>query len=140
MARVLRIWMALAAAAVAVCAPLPASGTTRGWTQLSAPSPKYGGGLSGISCVSPSFCEAVGYKLENSSGSRAASLVEQWNGTSVRTQRDPAGEALGVSCVSETFCIEVGNSPDAHGYSHATAARWNGTRWRAVTLPAMPYD
>jgi putative hemolysin len=105
-----------------------------------APSPSDGAGLSGVSCVSATFCEAAGYQLENSSGTRAKSLVEHWNGTSVRTQSDPAGEALAVSCASESFCMEVGNSPDTHGYSHANAARWNGTRWRKVALPTLVYD
>ena len=131
-------WTALVAVAVAAGIAVPASGATGSWTQLSAPSPKYGAGLSGVSCVSASFCEAVGYKV--SSSRRGTSLVEKWNGTSVRIQSDPATEALGVSCVSTTFCMEVGDHGDAHGYPHATAARWNGTRWRTVSLPAFPYD
>lgn len=140
MAWAVRSLTGVAAATVMVCVPLPASGTATGWTRLSAPSPSYGGGLSGVSCVSATFCEAVGYKLENSSGTRAKSIADSWNGTSVRTQNDPAGEALAVSCVSTTFCMEVGDSPDAHGYSHANSARWNGTRWRTVTVPSLPYD
>lgn len=139
MVRALRAAATLALVASAVCVSLPASGATAGWTRLSAPSPKYGAALSGASCVSPSFCDAVGYKL--SSSRRGTSLVEHWNGTSVRTQSDPTTEVLGVSCVSTTFCMEVGSHGDAHGYPHATAARWNGTRWRAVTLPAVDtYD
>ena len=139
MARVFRTYVALASVAVSVCLSVPASGATGGWTQLTAPSPQYGAALSGVSCVSSTFCEAVGYKL--GSGGRSTSLVERWNGTSVRVQKDPAGEeALGVSCLSTAFCMEVGNSSDAHGYSHANAARWNGTRWRTVSLPAFAYD
>ena len=138
MVRIFRTVVALALGASAVCVCLPASGAPAGWTRLSAPSPKYGGGFSGVSCVSPSFCEAVGHKLNSSR--QGTSLVENWNGASVHTQRDPATEALGVSCVSTTFCMEVGDHGDAHGYPHATAARWNGTRWRTVTLPSFPYD
>ena len=139
MARVVRAAVALVSLAGAVYVSAPASGATGGWTRLSAPSPKYGAGLSGVSCVSPLFCNAVGYKL--SSSRKGTSLVEHWNGMTIRTQGDPATEALGVSCTGKTFCMEVGSHPDAHGYPRATAAKWNGTRWRTVSLPAVTtYD
>ncbi len=66
--------------------------------------------LSGVSCTSSTFCEAVG---SNSSGDTMAFL---WNGTNWSTQTIPSGiTALnGLSCTSSSFCEAVGE-----GYRYA---------------------
>jgi hypothetical protein len=78
--------------------------------------------LSGVSCASTHFCEAV----VNSPDSPPA--AERWNGTSWRLQALPASVGVGtVSCVSASFCEAVGSS--------AGAAVWNGTSWSAQPFP-----
>ena len=67
--------------------------------------------LSSVSCVSVSFCVAVGYQ---DSGSGYLTLVEQWDGTSWSTVTSPSpgtnGNVLSsVSCVSVSFCVATGN-------------------------------
>jgi hypothetical protein len=71
-------------------------------------------GLSAVSCVSETFCMAVG-----GTGSAA------WNGTS--WTMETAGYANAVSCVSPTFCMSV---YDGDAYM------WNGTSWN--NLPTVP--
>ena len=73
--------------------------------------------LGSVSCVTASFCEAVG---QSSTGQAAV----RWDGRSWRTQAIPAGDYWGVSCASVTFCMAV------TGDGTATAA-WNGARWTA---------
>ena len=94
--------------------------------------------LASVSCVSASFCEAVGLHF-NISGNQTA-LAEQWNGTSWKIQTVPipppqpgggGGEILNsVSCVSASFCEAVGV-----GDAGPNAEMWNGTSW---TLQARP--
>jgi hypothetical protein len=95
--------------------------------------------LDSVSCVSASFCEAVGEHF-NTSGNQTA-LAEQWNGTSWKIQAVPlpppelgsdVREILdSVSCVSPTFCEAVGTG----GTTGPDAEMWNGTSW---TLQARP--
>lgn len=99
--------------------------------------------LSGVSCVDPSFCVAVGARA--SAGAPASSLPEHaavlgWNGTTWAAQQVPlpAGDSdlRGVSCASATFCVAVGN----HGKSPWTQPLtevWNGGGWRIVKTPAV---
>jgi hypothetical protein len=74
--------------------------------------------LAGVSCVSPSFCEAVG-----SSSSTSAGGAEQWNGTAWTLQAVPGGPLAAVSCTSASFCTAAGT--DGH------VDMWNGTSWSA---------
>jgi hypothetical protein len=74
--------------------------------------------LYGVSCVSASFCEAVG-----ASSSAAGGGAEMWNGTSWARQYAPGGYLNSVSCTSADFCIAAG------GNGHVEI--WNGTSWSA---------
>ena len=77
------------------------------------PSPNPGtsyNGLLEVSCVSVSFCVAVGYQ---DSGSAYLTLVEQWNGSVWSTVTSPNPSTIGnvlnsVSCVSVSFCVATG--------------------------------
>ena len=88
--------------------------------------------LGSVSCVSSTYCMAVG--SYNHSGSK--DLVETWNGHTWSVQSPPAeGDASkamhSVSCVSSTSCITVGvlsNKP--------TGERWNGTEWSLLSPPS----
>jgi hypothetical protein len=96
-------------------------------------------GLNAVSCVSASFCEAVGAHLDGSGN--FVNLAELWNGTSWKIQStpDPVQAASGtraamsgVSCVSVNFCVAVGYSSATPG---AGAWVWNGTSWTAPAIP-----
>lgn len=77
--------------------------------------------LTGVSCASAQFCEAVG----NSAGIGA--FAERWNGTSWHAQALPGGtNASAVSCVSVAFCEAVGSGG---------GELWNGSSWTAQTIP-----
>ena len=80
--------------------------------------------LSGVSCVSASFCEAAGAHFD--SAGNQVSLMEMWNGQSWHVQASPQG-AISVSCVSAQFCEAVGAGP--------VAEIWNGTSWQVQTRP-----
>jgi hypothetical protein len=97
--------------------------------------------LSGVSCVSATFCEAVGGH-DNSAGNQD-NLAETWNGRKWTIQSVPAlanpsgsttfGNGLDdVSCVSTQFCEAVGA-----GSAGAFALMWNGTSWTVQTLPGI---
>jgi hypothetical protein len=96
--------------------------------------------LDSVSCVSASFCEAVGEHF-NTSGNQTA-LAEQWNGTSWKIQAVPlpppelgsdVREILNsVSCISATFCEAVGT-----GGSGPNAEMWNGTSWTVQARPGF---
>jgi hypothetical protein len=74
--------------------------------------------LSGVSCVSALFCEAVG-----SSSLAAGGAAEVWNGTTWSLQSVPGGPLTSVSCVSVRFCLAAGG--DGH------VDKWNGKSWSA---------
>jgi hypothetical protein len=73
--------------------------------------------LTGVSCVSASFCEAVG-------GSGTAGGAEVWNGRSWAPQPVPGGPLTSVSCTSPAFCLAAGG--DGH------VDMWNGTSWSSI--------
>jgi hypothetical protein len=79
-------------------------------------------GLAGVSCVSGSWCLAVG-------GAEGATLTEIWNGSSwTHEPTANVGTPAGVSCVSTAWCMAV-------GAEHA--ARWTGSNWESVPLPTV---
>ena len=67
--------------------------------------------LNGISCVTTTFCMAVG-----TLGLDSGTLTELWNGSTWKLVPRPnppggvpgGGSLLGVSCTSTTFCMAVG--------------------------------
>ncbi len=115
-----------------------------------AASPDKGDGdneLSAISCVSSTFCMAVGsYDRKNSFDYRNVddirTLIESWDGTQWSIVSSPNdGPSLnvlsGVSCVNRQFCIAVG----AHGIENPgqLIESWNGESW-SVTPNPVPSD
>ena len=94
--------------------------------------PAAGGGLASVSCVSATWCQAVG------SGLSAA----RWDGRGWQPEPVP-GQAhrvptlASVSCVSVSFCLAVGDAqrpPGARpgGTDQALAELWDGARWRVI--------
>jgi hypothetical protein len=101
------------------------------------PAGAIGNSLGAVSCVSATFCEAVGE--HGNALNTQSNLAEVWNGTTWRVQATPSprsrfgptdNDLEGVSCVSTTFCEAVGNGP--HGMS---ALGWNGTSWQVQNRP-----
>lgn len=79
-------------------------------------------GLTGVSCLSTSFCLAV-----NTGGQSTV-----WNGSTWSAAETAADvEAYSVACTSTTSCEAVGYSP---GYG-AAAERWNGSTWTYQSIP-----
>jgi alpha-tubulin suppressor-like RCC1 family protein len=92
--------------------------------------------LRGVSCISSSFCVAVG-RDEPGQGMPPRPLVESWNGETWSGIPSPApegvGELEGVSCVSTKFCVAVGNTFFGH---RALVESWNGAEWSVVPSPS----
>lgn len=93
------------------------------------------GELYGVSCVSSTFCAAVG----DSTRLNNTTLVETWNGASWSLAPSPSPGTISsflqaVSCVQTTQCTAAG------GYSTTGPLRtlvevWNGTAWSVVASP-----
>jgi hypothetical protein len=87
--------------------------------------------LNGVSCVSTSFCVAVG--SSTALGSAATqTLTEVWKGGSWTAQTNLAGlgadlSLMTVSCASPTFCLSLGYAPGGGPLGIAPAELlWNG--------------
>jgi hypothetical protein len=109
------------------------------WTTVSSPdsSTAKDNELYGVSCVSASFCMAVGYY---NNGTANQALVLKWNGAKWTTVSSPDSstakdnELQGVSCVSAKFCMAVGHR--SNGTTGQTLVlKWNGTKWTTVSSP-----
>jgi hypothetical protein len=104
------------------------------------PSPNNGSAhniLNGVSCVSASFCVAVG---SAETGGFTRTLVEIWNGSSWKGKASPNRGKLGnvlsdVDCASPKSCMAVGANVDVHGFTRTLAESWNGTSWQIVVSP-----
>jgi hypothetical protein len=82
-------------------------------------------GLNNVSCLSATFCVAVG----TAEGPTAPSptVDELWNGTawSVMPFTGSNNANSAVSCTSTTFCMAIGGS---------TSSTWNGSSWSPVPI------
>ena len=96
--------------------------------------------LSGVSCVSPTSCVAVGY-VSTTNGSAQKPLVETWNGTSWAVQaaspRPATGALAGVNCPSPTFCVAVGYGFRGRLVGAPLVEIWNGQSWRSEPTPKV---
>lgn len=122
------------------------------WTALPTPIPHGppNSTLSGVSCVSASYCVAVGEATELN-GNLTSAIAESWNGTHWRLQTTPqfgtgplpneAGIApalFAVSCVAANACTAVGQLVRTHQAQQIVSAlveRWNGGRWVVQHTP-----
>ncbi len=99
-----------------------------------------GPSLDGVSCVSVTFCAAVGTTTHSGSPNGDTIFAEQWSGSSWTEQPipAPAGAASvslsAVSCTSASFCEAVGGY-DESGQLLSFAEQWNGTAWTLQTTP-----
>jgi hypothetical protein len=96
--------------------------------------------LTSVSCVSSTWCLAIG-ALDATTGSVDPTItVEEWNGTTWLPSAAPATPSnasntvfYGVSCVSSTFCMAVGSYERGSG-TLALTDQWNGTAWSEVPV------
>jgi hypothetical protein len=105
-----------------------------GWTEQVVPTLNANANvtLDSVSCVSTTFCMAVG----QSPGTGPA-LVAEFNGTSWSLLTTPLASSNpsdgiqleGVSCISATFCMVAGANPVA-------MAQFNGSTWNFDATPA----
>jgi len=84
--------------------------------------------LTGVSCVSATFCVAVGW-VDFAHGYSISSLVESWNGKEWSFVPSPNGAGgsthlNGVSCVSADRCVAVG-----HAGNGSLIESWDGKEW-----------
>lgn len=130
----------LVAAASAEAAAPPASAGRPGWSVVPSPNASNNhNDLSGVSCVSSSFCMAVGTWFGDLNGSFA--LVESWDG-SAWSMFDTSSigsdaELRGVSCTSSNFCMAVGWQFQSSGTPALATfiAVWDGSGWSVVPSP-----
>jgi hypothetical protein len=115
-------------------APVTVTESWNGTAWAIQPTPNPNWTLSGVSCVSVTFCSAVG---NNSNGSYLSHspVADSWNGTQWAAQPianpSPGTTLSAVSCVSTTFCIAVGQDSRQPSVTRwrPLAARWIGARW-----------
>lgn len=100
-----------------------------GWVVQPVPAPTLPAGhLTAVSCLSASWCMAVG------SGPKGG-FAERWDGASWAVESLPeaaVGALVGISCSSPTACTAVG-SVSANGM--VLAERWDGTQWAVQPAP-----
>jgi hypothetical protein len=115
--------------------PLAESWNGSGWSVQTTASPpgQNNSQLNGISCTSPTSCEAVG-TIQPATGT--LSLAESLSGTSwsIQATANPGGTVnnlTSVSCPSASHCVAVGTG---------IAETWNGTTWTASSPVKPPHD
>lgn len=93
--------------------------------------------LSGVSCISPTACTAVGWDDANGS----STLVETWNGTNWEVPSTPnvtgadSNVLTAVSCASSTSCSAVGEFAVPGEPFMTLAETWNGEAWAIQSTP-----
>jgi hypothetical protein len=112
------------------------------WTVQPAQTPATNHGfLAGVSCVSTSWCMAVG-RQQFVSQPYVLSIGEKWDGSAwTLVGTDPAFGSLnarlsGVSCTSSSMCVAVGSYVNGSGTMVPMAQRWNGSTWALQSAPA----
>ena len=95
-------------------------------------------GLYSISCVSTTWCMAVGSEVVDENNGTTKTVALKWNGTTwnkvtapINSLTDPNPWIDAVSCLSIDFCMEVGYSDQGTPLAEA----WNGTAWTVTTPP-----
>lgn len=109
------------------------------WSIVSSPDQGTGNSeLTGVSCVSPTWCQAVGDY--DAGGGTTKNLVERWDGTHWSIVPSPdegaASNSLGqIDCLSTAWCIAVGSFAGTGGVVQNLVESWDGTTWSIVASP-----
>jgi hypothetical protein len=92
--------------------------------------------LNDVSCVSRSFCVAVGYYQPNSD---TRPLIESWDGArwSITPSPNPGtyDQLYGVSCASLRLCVAVGYYHAGNDRNRTLIESWDGVRWSIAASP-----
>jgi hypothetical protein len=132
MALVLVVMMTLVGAPFAAAAKSP-------WSIEQSPNdgtdPNY---LVATSCVSSTFCMAVGHYSDPAGDDQT--LIESWNGTSWVLLPSPdagsaANDLTGVSCISTVSCWAVGYDGQGSAVDQTLVESWNGAVWSIMPSP-----
>jgi hypothetical protein len=133
--------LAAALSAVVACAASPAGAVSPASAAAPASASTLLLQLNGVSCVSRTFCAAVGAEGNSAlpaKGNVPLGLI--WTGTRWRHVSVPMlkswqqGVLFGVSCRSAKYCVAVGSDNGATG-NRPMAETWNGEAWQAAALP-----
>src|ERR1700733_5034125 len=134
------VGIAAGIASGAAAATAPRTVLVGPWSIVPSPNPRPTNGLNGVSCLSTSFCFAVGEAAGGGVG--GATLVERWNGNAWTLVPSPniatpgvASYLSSVSCVTASFCMAAGISESATAPDRTLFERWNGSAWSIVPSP-----
>ncbi len=93
--------------------------------------------LNAVSCVSTTFCVAVGRYYKGGSDHM---ILDKWNGTALVSMPvphifgpDATVDLYGVSCKGTNFCMAVGYYTFEPTYPFSL--EWNGSAWSQQTVP-----
>jgi hypothetical protein len=95
-----------------------------------------------VSCVSASYCMAVGGYTN--AADNDAGLSDVWNGRrwALQAVPEPPGastfELHAVKCLSRSECVAVGGDTTPQGTSYGFAELWNGKSWEATSAVPPP--
>ena len=110
------------------------------WSIIATPNPTRTG-LGGLSCVTATFCMAVGTQAGDPAGIVTHTLAERWNGAkwSIVPSPNPHVNTIvldGVSCTSPTNCSAVGyyDVPKLET-SDTLVEHWDGKTWKIIASP-----
>src|SRR6516225_5927423 len=108
------------------------------WSLVSSPNSGNYDDLLGVTCVSASDCEAVGYY---SGATNNQTLIEHWNGSlwaivsSPNTSTMQDNYLTAVACASALECWTVGYSANGSGVFQTLIEQWDGNLWTVVSSP-----
>jgi hypothetical protein len=100
--------------------------------------------MDGVSCVSSTFCFAVGGYYTGTSPVIKHAQTQKWNGSHWSTVAVPnktgstvvSNFLMGISCVKTNFCMAAGYYTQNGGrHDGSLIERWNGTSWKIVSSP-----
>jgi|SRR5579872_285220 len=134
----------LAAAAPTALADRPPPPPAQRWSTMTTTNPSTDNdSLFGVSCISASFCVAVGNGSLIGVGGSFGTVAEQWNGSTWSTMNTtdpgPGAGLTGVSCTSPRACVAVGGLYNG-SVSQTLAEQWNGSTWSTMNTANPPND
>jgi hypothetical protein len=95
--------------------------------------------LSGVSCIAPNSCMAVGTygDMPNQRPFSEQLSGSTWTTPVIAQQGlpDTANPLTSVSCTSATNCVAVGYDSGASGFMQTVVETWNGAAWSLVPSP-----
>lgn len=90
--------------------------------------------LDTVSCSSATSCLAIGTSQAGSAAQQPLVETLGSSGWTVRSHAGVPGDTQRVSCTSASSCVAVGGSNESDAPKPA-ASSWNGTAWKALTVP-----